>query len=196
MTDIVYRPATPTEALPIARLMIAAADGLGELLFDNLVPNHSAEQTLASIVEKDQGEFSYRNAYVGTDDSRVIALALTYPASQNRITPELKELIPQDRLEIVADFFNNRVEGSLFLNTLSVAPEYRNLGIGSYLINFVKTKARTEGFSSVSLFAWADNEGALRLYRRQGFMVVKPINILPHPLLNHPDGGLLMNCLV
>lgn len=56
-----------------------------------------------------------------------------------------------------------------YLMDLCVDERRRNRGIGALLMEGVKSWARCRGLSYVELSALAQNEGAIRFYRRQGF---------------------------
>lgn len=104
----------------------------------------------------------------------------------------MRSFFPADRLEHFKDFFSSRVEGAYFLDAVSVEKKYRNLGIGGELIKRTVAKAGKEGFKTLSLIVFTDNEGALRLYTRTGFIVVNHIEVKPHRLIPHEGGCLLM----
>ena len=55
-----------------------------------------------------------------------------------------------------------------------IKPEWRSLGIGSYLMQFIEADLRTRGFTFVTLNVARDNVGALRLYQRLGYRVTGP----------------------
>lgn len=61
--------------------------------------------------------------------------------------------------------------GKPFLNVhdLSVAPEYRNCGIGTHLLGEAERRARNAGCSKLTLEVHAMNTAAQRLYERVGF---------------------------
>ena len=56
-----------------------------------------------------------------------------------------------------------------FLLDLSVAPEARNRGVGTALLKAVKTWGRERGLDYVELNVCTKNEGAKRLYLKEGF---------------------------
>jgi ribosomal protein S18 acetylase RimI-like enzyme len=196
LNDCIFRPATPEDAPVIAQLTLLAADGLVDFLFDDLVPHCSNQELLCSMIMSETGEVSYRNVEVAVVNDRVVGMAQTYSAEKHRITEEMRAFFPQERLQLLEDFFNSRVEGSLFLDTLAISPPYQGQGIGSQLIARVQQKARNLGYPSVSLIAWTHNQSAIRLYQRQGFQPVKSIQIEPHPRLPHQQGAILFNCVL
>ncbi|WP_308755154.1 GNAT family N-acetyltransferase [uncultured Anaerotruncus sp.] len=56
-----------------------------------------------------------------------------------------------------------------YLMDLCVDERHRNSGVGALLMESVKSWARARGLRYVELCALAQNEGAIRFYRRNGF---------------------------
>lgn len=54
--------------------------------------------------------------------------------------------------------------------TLSVAPEARGQGIGSLLLDAIDQRLAALGIQNVAVAAMVENEPALRLYQRRGFV--------------------------
>jgi aminoglycoside 6'-N-acetyltransferase len=74
---------------------------------------------------------------------------------------------------------------------IAVAPEWRGRGVGSALLGAAEAWARAQGVERMALDLDAANEGALRLYERQGYTVHalemdKPIE--PDPATVDPPG--------
>lgn len=63
-----------------------------------------------------------------------------------------------------------------------VAPESRNQGVGTALLNAVAAEARTRGYRQIRLDVSDNNDGARALYERQGFRVAghDKIGLLRH----------------
>lgn len=61
---------------------------------------------------------------------------------------------------------------------LYVRPDARRLGVAAALVNAVGQAARGAGATRLSLATERDNEGALGLYRRLGFMPVEGLTSL------------------
>lgn len=191
--DVNYRQGTINDSHRIAELDYVASDGAVEYLFHDLVPNTSALQLLAQGLAQDIYPHTFRSCIIAEANQQIIGMALSYPASFHCITDELKNFLPPDRLEKFHDFYSSRVEGSYFLDAMCVEETYRGFGIGKSLLDRTKSKARTEGYTELSLIVFADNNQAIRLYEDQGFKVVKHIALTPHSLVPHEDGCLLMN---
>lgn len=194
LNNVIFRPAYVRDASAIARLTIAASGGILEFLFAELVEAMTAEDILTVAITAEEGNLSYRNTLVAEKEASVIAIANSYSAVKHRITIEMRDFIPQERLVVLEDFFASRVNDSLFLNALSVKSEYRRQGIGKRLVEKVKQKARAEGFASVSLIVLTDNLPAISLYSSLGFEEIKQIEIGFHPSIAHRNRAKLMNC--
>jgi ribosomal protein S18 acetylase RimI-like enzyme len=61
------------------------------------------------------------------------------------------------------------------IQNLGIAPEHRNGGLGTILLFHALQGFRHVGIGRVYLEVTAHNEGALRLYRRLGFVTVKTV---------------------
>lgn len=193
MNEIIYRPAQKSEASDIARYMTMASGGIYEFLLHDLLPGITPVQMLAREIEDEKAVHSYRYTHVAISDGNIVGISQSYPTPQNHIPEELEKEIPKERLEVLREVFNLRVEDSLYLNVLGVAANCRGQGIGKQLISIEKQKAKQLGFPNLSLFVVADNNGAIRLYEKQNFQEVKRVNIAPQPLFPH-DSVILMNC--
>jgi ribosomal protein S18 acetylase RimI-like enzyme len=67
------------------------------------------------------------------------------------------------------------VSGLGAIQNLGIAPEHRNGGLGTNLLFHALQGFRQAGIARIFLEVTAQNEGALRLYRRLGFMTVKTV---------------------
>jgi ribosomal protein S18 acetylase RimI-like enzyme len=61
------------------------------------------------------------------------------------------------------------------IQNLGIAPEHRNCGLGTSLLFCALTGFRLAGLARVYLEVTAQNEGAIRLYHRLGFVTVKTV---------------------
>ena len=191
---ITYRQGKKEDSQRIAELDYIASDGAVEYLFHDLVPGRSAMQLLSDGLQQDIFPHTFRSSIVAISDQKIVGMALSYPAQFHCITNELENFLPEDRLERFRDFYSSRVEGSYFLDAMSVDEDYRGKGIGKTLLDQTKDKARTEGFTELSLIVFADNTTAINLYEQSGFKRVKSIKLEAHELIPHEGGCILMVC--
>ena len=61
------------------------------------------------------------------------------------------------------------------IQNLGIAPEHRNAGLGTNLLFHALQGFRQAGIRRVYLEVTAQNDGALRLYRRLGFVTIKTV---------------------
>ena len=62
-------------------------------------------------------------------------------------------------------------EGALELDSLFVLPRFQNQGIGTQILRYCQQQAPDRLF----LYVFKENTGALRLYTRLGFEIVKEV---------------------
>ena len=192
--NINYRPAEKDDSSRIAELINIASDGVVEHLFHDLVPEMTSVQIITYNLEQDNYPYSYQSALVATDGSNVIGMALSYPSSYHKITDEMRNFFPNERLEQLSDFYSACVPDSWFLDALGVDESYRKRGIGKRLVELTKEKAKENGYESLSLIAFTDNSPALGLYKVLGFHVVQEVNLKGNEFIPHHDGCLLLKC--
>ena len=61
------------------------------------------------------------------------------------------------------------------IQNLGIAPEHRNAGLGTILLFHALQGFRQAGIRRVYLEVTAQNDGAMRLYRRLGFVTIKTV---------------------
>lgn len=60
----------------------------------------------------------------------------------------------------------------IYVSRMIVKKEYRNRGIGGEILEFLIAKAKSMGYSEMTIGVDKDNENALHLYRKYGFTEV------------------------
>lgn len=69
-------------------------------------------------------------------------------------------------------FFQLLTKGNfLYINEFHICPQFRNMGIGSYLLKLMENEAVERCFSIIKLEVFLDNE-AKHLYDRMGYKIV------------------------
>ena len=192
--EVSYRNARKEDCTVLASLVNAASEGIIEYLFHDLIPGMAPVQIVAHNLSAEDSFYSYKNSIIAEYNQNPIGVSLSYPSSFHQITEEMKNFLPEDRLERFKSFYASRVEDSLFINALCVDEQFRGKGIGTRLISLTKHKAGENGFNALSLMVLADNADAQRLYARCGFKTVKAVTLKPHDLIPHEGGCLLLKC--
>lgn len=193
---ISYRSGRKDDCAVLARLVDIASEGLIEYLFHDLIPNITPVQMVAHNLGNETSHYSFKSAIVAEYNQDLIGVSLSYPSSFHQITEEMKNFLPEDRLEHFKAFYSSRVEDSLFVNALCVDEQFRGQGIGTKLISLTKKKAKEIGFNALSLMVLADNTDAQRLYGRCGFIIAEAVELKSHELIPHEGGCFLMKCKI
>ncbi|WP_447887051.1 glycosyltransferase [Serratia fonticola] len=81
----------------------------------------------------------------------------------------------RDEMELMDkkyDFFidENIKDSDFFISTLSVSPQYRNMGVFNYLLREIKNIALNSNSTSISLTVWENSE-ALGIYMKKEFKI-------------------------
>ena len=193
---IIYREGKKEDSLRIAELDNIASDGAIEFLFHDLIPNMTPVQIVASNLESDSYPHSYRSVIVAEYDETIIGMSLSFPGKYHKITDEMKNFFPHDRINHFKYFFSAPVGDSYFLDALCVDENFRNRGIGSKLIELTKKKACNEGYNSLCLLVFKDNINAQNIYKKNGFEVIDWIEFASHELMPHEGGCVLMKAII
>ena len=64
-----------------------------------------------------------------------------------------------------------REEIRMYVNEIHVEEAYRNRGIGKQLLSAVESLARERGYGALYIHAEGDNDGAIRLYQNEGYVI-------------------------
>lgn len=190
--SIIYRKATFEDCSKIAEGIDRASGGIVEFLFHDLLGNSTPQEMMTDFLANSSGYESYKNAIVAEYEGAVIGIVYSYPSSHHEITEESRKFFPADRLEFLADFFNSRVENSLFLDSIYVDEKFRGHGVGSKLIALTKEKAKESGYQQLSLMVMNENITARRAYERNQFKIVKHVDVKEHPLIPNRGGIYLL----
>ncbi len=75
----------------------------------------------------------------------------------------------------------SRAVGAWYIMTLAVFPEFRNKGTGTAMLDKAAELAREAGRKKLAVMLVSSNRGAMRLYRRRGFVEVERRPYIPFP---------------
>ncbi|WP_378954044.1 GNAT family N-acetyltransferase [Pelosinus sp. sgz500959] len=190
--NILYRKGKIEDCSKIAEGIDRASGGIVAFLFHDLFNDSSAADVMADFLRDGVGYESYENAIVAECEGEIVGIVYSYPSKHHGITDEAREFFPQDRLDFLGDFFNSRVENSLFLDSIYVDEKFRGQGVGSKLIALTKEKAKENGYQQLSLMVMNENITARRAYERNQFQIVKHIDVKEHPLIPNKGGIYLL----
>lgn len=183
------RPARREDADVLARLTDMAGHGLPFHLWAEAA---SAGETPLEAgrrrIEREEGSFSYRNAWVIEDAGAVAAGLIGYRQPEPYELDDLEKfpaiVQPLVRLEAFAP-------GSWYVNVVAVLPEYRGKGLGSLLLADAERRAHEVGARSLSLIVASENPNALRLYEHVGYRALERRPVVGFPGFHGGDWVLM-----
>lgn len=165
--DLPYRPATPDDAHALAELVNMAGEGLPYYVWSEMAaPGESVWDVGRNRAMRDSGGFSYRNAVVRVQDSKVISCLIGYPLDDEPGPVNYDDIplmfVPLQQLE-------DEVPGTWYVNVLATYPAYRGNGYGQELLTIAELIARDLNKSGMSVIVSDANPEARRLYEKTGY---------------------------
>lgn len=175
LKNILLRDAEQTDARRIAQLIDMASSGLESR-------DWAAQMTLSMEADGQDaldvgatevitpGHYNYYTQVRGVDHGgQLVAMALNN-IIKGRSLAEREGLSPVNR--VYADLKQKAI-GSFYIDSLACLPDFRGLGLGRILIEDAHQQARRAGCGQISLLAFEENAGAVRLYTRMGFHLIE-----------------------
>ena len=188
-SSIQIRDATLADVSDLLRVRLLAHGGFNEALYENLA------RPVDAIVKSeltDPASIEYFGHYrVAVDGVRVAGGLSTFPFDSENPATDHPEL-PAERLVLEAPFESILAPGSYYIHAITVFPGFARRGIGSMLMEEAREQAVAGGFATISLFVFAQNAGAIALYRKHGFVEAGRSPLIPHPRLQYTGDVLLM----
>lgn len=176
-SEIQYRPARLRDCAALAILIDIAGEGLPAVLWRGLKAHgQSVLEFGRHRAQREEGGFSYRNAYMAELDGEIAGTLIGYPLDDPYELDGLDE-VP----EMVRPLIKLEAEapGSWYVNVLATFPEFRRRGVGEGLLALADRKAEETAAPSLSIIVGSWNEEATRLYRRRGYAETARQEALP-----------------
>ena len=191
LTLITLRQAVREDCARIARLFMMASDGIAEYIWSRVdAPGLSLLEIGERRYAREGTAFSYQNCVVAEKDGAVVGMLHSYPMQVQDCAEPRGESDP-----VLAPYAELEDYGSLYISALAVFHEYRNLGLGTRLLDEARRRARGLGLARTSLICFEKNARALRLYKRLGYYELGRRPIVPHPFLHYREGdAILLAC--
>ncbi len=125
------------------------------------------------LVEREDSQYSYKNTLIALDGDKVVGISVSYDGSRLH---ELRRPFLELALELIGkdhSGMNDETQpGELYLDSLTVLPEYRRQGIAKRLIRVTKERADQMGLPCLGLLVDKGNPVAEALYTSIGFQYV------------------------
>jgi ribosomal protein S18 acetylase RimI-like enzyme len=178
---VAVREATTDDAELLARLIDLAGEGMPAWVWSRMAePGQAPLEIGAARARRETGGFSYRSALVAERDRRPVGMVLGYvvepPSDADRaglpsLPPPIRPLIELEHASA----------GSFYVNALAVLPGERSRGTGRRLLDAAEERARALGARAMSIQVFSANQGAFRLYTRDGYRTADSRPML-HPV--------------
>ena len=185
-----FRRAEQADAPTLARLIDIAGEGIPRYLWSQSATGTDSPFDVGTRrAAREQGSFSYRNAFVLEADGAVAGMLLGY--RQPKPYPEVDLAhIPAVVRPLIE--LESLVPGSWYANALALLPDYRGRGLGSQLLGLARAFAEESGARQLSLIVASENTGACRLYERSGYRAVARRPVIDFPGATHGGAWILM----
>lgn len=124
----------------------------------------------ASLAEREDSQYSYRNSLVAIDDTgEAVGVCVAYDGAGLHRLREPFFLMAAELLEKHYDGIEDECDADEFyIDTLAVLPSHRGQGVASALLEATIERARMSG-KPAGLLVDKDNPRARRLYEHVGF---------------------------
>jgi len=191
--EYLIRPARVTDARQIADLIAISSKGIATIEWqqqadeENCSPLDIGER----IYQIPQQGYSYKSATIVEKNESIAGMLLTFPmpASSPR-NPDNRPGADDDN--IFAPYNYLEEPNSWFICGVAFYPEHRGQGLGTKLMNLAHRQAKANGSRQLSLIAFEENTGSVRLYQRLGYEVADRAPVVPHPIIKYGGDALLM----
>jgi len=192
-TEYRFRPAIPDDAREIARLIAISSDGVAMIEWQEAARKEGVEPL--DIGERTyrnpEGNYSWRNCMIVEKDGKTAGMLLTF-AMPKTSPRDVAQRPTKDNANVFAPYIYLEEPDSWYICGVALYSEHRGQGIGTKLMSVANEQARQHGFNTLSLVAFAQNEGSVRLYKRLGYEIVDHAPVIPHPLIHCSGEALLM----
>ena len=187
------RPAARDDIPDLSKLLILAAGGIIDALYHGLIPGKPTNEIVERRLQREGTTGSFENCWVATHDGRVAGELHAYPMDDLKNDPP-DDLIPEERFAVLEPFdrFDPLAAGSYYVNVVAVYPEFQGRGIGTKLLDLARAQAEARGFDKLSIVVAEENAGAVRLYRRAGYLEAARHPSARHELIRYAGDMLLM----
>lgn len=131
----------------------------------------------AFVLSSTENRYSINNVLVAEIDGAPVGAIVCFaadsqPGLDNQLLRELnKRGLNLERLTLEGE------EGTWYLSTMGIDPEFRGKGIGTALMNAAMARGRERGYDRVSLLVSPGKPRARALYERLGFSAVGPVHM-------------------
>lgn len=178
------------DAEHLAILINYAGEGMPKHYWQGLAaPGQSPLEVGIDRAQREQGDFSYKNARLLKTAAATRAVCISFPLADPY---DMGDLLSQPAYIRPLIELEARAPGSWYINVLATYPEHRGKGHATALLKDSFTTGRTKGHQTASLIVASENTPACKLYESLGFKKVANAPIIPIPDLEMKGNWLLL----
>ena len=182
----IFRPARKEESRTIAELYRIAGGGVTDYIWTmNCEPGQNVFEYGASRYSVEDVPFGYKNCLFALSQDNILGMLIAFPMHENQEAEA--EIDP-----VLAPYMKLEQYDSYYICAMAVFPEHRGKGIGTKFLELAERQAKDKGYQQISLIVFEQNEGALKLYKQNGFYEVEREPVVPHELIHYTGDALLM----
>lgn len=182
--EIVCRQATVDDAGDITKFLDIAMEGIFNTFFTGIIPDVSYDQLMTGWIADNTQYYSYPNVTVAEKDGKIVGHIMSYNSSFFHPSDEMKEFLPEDRYGWLDQYYQIGVpNNALYIESLAVDDGLRSQGIGKALMNTAVTRANNEGYKSLCLFVFEENNRGQKFYEREGFKLMRKFPLKSYDFL-------------
>lgn len=178
MTIRLARKEDATQATPL----ILAAMGTAVLAETASFTREQAEEAVFYLFSLGGNHLSYQNALIYEVEQAMAGLVISYAGSEEAqlfasAAKQIRRLRPGPAITLSRE----AKDDELYISILSVDPHFGRRGIGSELLKAVEEEGHRLLAPKLSLNVYIENEAALRLYKRLGYVIVGKLQLNNYP---------------
>jgi ribosomal protein S18 acetylase RimI-like enzyme len=147
-------------------------------------------QTFRKLWRLKNNRFSHQYAFEAQMDGKTLGMITCYPVPvlKRLAWPTFKQLLSYRKLGLIGYnilnikqlysmiTMNEGEDDEFHIGTIATLPESRGLGVGSQLLEFAEKQTSLQGFTKCSLTVKKENQLAIKLYQRMGYLITGEIN--------------------
>ncbi len=160
------RKATLDDAKLLVDVVDMASEGIVTAMWAEMATEGKDGAAVGqALVTAEDGEFSYRNAFIaerdGVRQGGLIGYAL--PATPQPVGPDVPEVFVgvEELAQLVPSYW--------YINFMAVVPKGRGQGVGTALLDEAEAQARAGSCPGLALIVAASNAAARSVYQRVGY---------------------------
>jgi ribosomal protein S18 acetylase RimI-like enzyme len=140
------------------------------------------EIMLVAMDEEDY-RYNYHRGIIEELNGAIAGVAFGYPAEDEKVIDEaFTQILPAFDIDPKETIFTDSesLPGEWYLDSISVAPNFRGHGVGTKLLRALPKVAKQDNEKIIGLNVDVENTQAEKLYKRSGFQVVAQVKIAGH----------------